>query len=180
MLKKLKNLDKSSRGEQLFTLLIFCIFCFALLCVSGCGGSSCETLKCGSESGSGYKSWGISIPGIGGCLNSGKGCNSCLWPQSCKILSYCSSSDSDEEIDESFNIVACDTEYYTSCREQKSCYAGCISSGKVTEGGSAGVTCGTNDSGNLAGCVGGCVGCFGMGDIIRLELDDIEYFLGID
>ncbi|MCD8013839.1 MAG: hypothetical protein LUG99_11810 [Lachnospiraceae bacterium] len=176
MKKNLKNLDRRSKGEQLFILMLFCVLCFALLFVSGCGGSSCESIQYGNESGSDYSARGISIPGIGGCLNSGKGCNSCLWPQSCKLLSYNSISDSS---DENYTILACDTEYYTSCREQKSCYGGWISSGELGGEGSAGIFCGSAESANLAGCIEGCVGCSNTGSLIRLDLDDIEEFLGI-
>lgn len=76
---RMKKLDEKTKGEQIFILLLILAASAALLCAAGCGGGkSCEKPSCGSEEapdGTGTAR-GCSIPGYGGCLSSGKGCNS--------------------------------------------------------------------------------------------------------
>ena len=60
-------MEREPRVKQFFVLILLSVFCFGLLCISGCGGTSCETIKCGSyEDGDSYAK-GISVPGCAGC-----------------------------------------------------------------------------------------------------------------
>lgn len=107
-------------------------------CITGCGNKqSCETPKCGSEDFGAGTAIGCSIPGCGGCLTSGEGCNAACWPQACKIV-HASAKEKDEETGEKAiaKITACDTRYYDGggccggcfgCNQkEKNCYTGCI------------------------------------------------------
>ena len=145
----------------------------ALLCAAGCGGGkSCEKPSCGSEEapdGTGTAR-GCSIPGYGGCLSSGKGCNSACWPQSYKLVTLSiKKEDEDEEEEEKtvINMKACDTRYYgdgcLGCGQQeKSSYSGCIkmegSSNSIN-----GLFYGSSDSGEKIISCSGCMDLDGLG-----------------
>ena len=74
-------MNKKSKNEKIFVMCLVGCVCMILLGVTGCGGQSCETVSCiESEYNSDVK--GISIPGCGGFLTSGVGCNSSCWAQS--------------------------------------------------------------------------------------------------
>lgn len=74
---RMKKLDEKTKGEQIFILLLILAASAAFLCAAGCGGGkSCEKPACGNEGASDGSARGCSIPGYGGCLSSGKGCNS--------------------------------------------------------------------------------------------------------
>ena len=112
-----------NRNEQIFVLIMASMSLFMILCMAGCGGGeSCESVKCGSYEEEGDATiHGVSIPGCGGCLTSGRGCGSCLWPQSCKMI-Y-----GDIEYDDGPTIAAVDTQYFTNgclgCgQSEESCY----------------------------------------------------------
>ncbi len=83
-------MDKKTKWEQFFVLIMTSVFLFILLCASGCGGgNSCEMPKCGVECDDKVKGLGVSIPGCGGLLSSGKGFgfDTCgLWSQSIKLV----------------------------------------------------------------------------------------------
>ena len=184
----MKKLNKKTKIEQLFILFILCIGCFSMLCITGCGKKSCETFKCGiNDSEQGAVASGISIPGCGGCLSSGRGCNSILWPQSCKI-SYGYSKDTyfdenDKKQHDNNMIFGCDTRYYGGgclgcAQEEKSCYNGYIDFESQGERVMTGCFYGTSDSKeHLIGCAngcGGCVGSDGMGIEMLKELEEME------
>lgn len=134
----MKKLNEKSKIEQFFIIMLMFVALMAMFCLTGCGGcGGCETIKCKSQD----KTFGLSIPGCGGILTSGKGCNVPIWPQSIKCVSSKkqwggnedeSDSDSDDNVT-IHNLRACDVRYYgggcfgcLGCdQDQKSCYQGC-------------------------------------------------------
>ena len=204
-------MNHKPKTEQFFLLLLMSIGAFALFCMAaGCGSNSCETISCGSDCDDGYKTASISIPGCGGCLTSGRGCNSCLWPQSCKISAGCwdgtendgestegSNEDSYEDTMEgstedtntaqgnSAKIIGCDNRYYGNsclgCQSENSCYTGF---GDLTEGDDhlTGIFYGQNDNETekMIGCYNGCIGCVGSNGTARDTLRLLEYQLDIE
>ncbi len=158
------DLDNQPRGKQLCILLIIFTFLLGALCITGCATNSCEGVKCDSRNDEGYNVKGISIPGCGGCNK--KGCNSCLWARSCKLVAG-STDDSVEEEDQ-FGATGCDIRYYgggcLGCgTREKSCYYGCMKQ-ESAKGFFYGSTDGEE---KLIGCMdngcGGCIGSDGMG-----------------
>ena len=141
--------------EQLFVLLLIGVSVLIVLCATGCGGNSCETMQCGNYKEDDGTFYGISIPGCGGCLTSGKGCGSCLWPQSCKIL-Y-----GNIEYGDGKTFIAVDNRYYTNGRlgcgqTEESCYSSCL----VQDIKNWGCVYGsTNSEERMIGCSSGCGGC---------------------
>lgn len=182
-------MNRKSKIEQLFILLILCIGVFGVFALSGCGGGqSCETPKCGSEEFSDGEAKGVSIPGCGGCLSSGKGCNSCLWPQSCKIS--CGNWDEKNTDDGGTgknigSIKGCNTEYYgdgcLGCGQQeKACYLGYINM-ESDEDKLKGFFYGSTDNEEkIIGCSNGCGGCVADGGIGYQTLIELENVEGID
>ncbi len=180
MLNKLKNLDKCTKGEQFFVLLLVCILCFGAFCLTGCGGSSsCECVGCNYKNEDGLRVYGCSIPGIGGCLSSGRGCDSCLWPQAYKCISV-----RDKEDDSTTYIKAIDVQYYggacSACgTKEKACYSGCY--GYNEDDGNANLLF-YGDSSNVhyIGCENGCGSCTsGDGSIMEYFLDYYESYINI-
>ena len=179
----MKKWNEKNKAEHLFILMLMFAIAFGTLCITGCGGNSCETIKCGSGEVYGGKATGISIPGCGGCITSGRGCDSCLWAQSCKFVSL---SDTGEENSEgSFN--GCDVRYYDGgclgCGQQeKSCYAGCIKNSSDSASESMnGIIYGSSDgSENFIGCAGGCGGCVASDGVGAILIDEIEYVTGVE
>ena len=195
----MKKLNGKSKGEQLFVLMLMFVALVGMLCVTGCGRKACETPQCGNEESGGVKVVGCSIPGIGGCLSSGKGCDTACWPQSHKISCL-----SGEGID----VKACDTRYYgdgcLGCGQvQKSCYVGCGSINlknkeeneeeyeegyeeeyeeEYYEGINAkGIFWGSSDGKEyVIGCKNGCGGCFGTGHELQSIMYDTEFIGGIN
>lgn len=182
----MKKWNLKTKGEQIFLLCLIFVCVFGLLCITGCGGNSCETPKCGDDEIDGSNAVGISIPGCGGCITPGRGCDSCLWAQSCKFISV-----SDVEISEDSEAQAdfkgCDVRYYDGgcqgCGQQeKSCYSGCIKVESDLEDESMnGIIYGTSDgSEKYVGCVSDCGGCVGSGGIGRVLIQEIEYMIGVE
>lgn len=198
MKKKIKKLEEKlnqkSRMEQIFLMGLICIGIFGLICLTGCGGEKCETVQCSTESEENVDVGVYSIPGCGGCLTSGRGCDSCLWPQSCKYISVKgesggeatdnkeSTSASDEtdttndETDaseafptESGTLRGCDTRYYgNGClgcgQEEKSCYFGYVNL-KGNDEYQKGIFYGDSDKGErLIGCTNEGSGCVSTDD----------------
>lgn len=173
-----KKLNERSKKEQLFVLVLLCVGMFAILCLSGCGGKSCEKVEYGSEEVSGVKMTGCSIPGIGGCLSSGRGCSSACWPQSCKFIS--ASADDGADAD---NLVACDIRYYgNGClgcgQTEDSYYFGCMDY-NIGEDDINGCFLGNTrkDSEKFIGCGSGCVGTGGTG---LYSIQRTEEIVGVD
>ncbi len=179
-------MNKKTKLEQFFILVIMCIGVFGIFALSGCGGGkSCETIKCGSEEYMGGTATGVSIPGCGGCLSSGKGCNSCLWPQSCKIS--CASWEGDENTNsneesskDKASIKGCDTRYYgdgcLGCgQREKTCYSGCINMTSGEDKVNGFFYGGTGREEKIIGCANGCGGCVADGNIGAEILDELEY-----
>lgn len=165
---------KKSKVEKLFGLTLVCIALFGIFCLSGCGGNSCEKIKCGSEEYNDISISACSIPGPGACLTFGHGCNFACWPQSCKISKVL---EEEKENSASDNLLMCDSVYYgggcfgcLGCEQsQKSCYTGC---GEVKTRASASVSGENTYSGcffgkidadekkeKWFGCRNGCAGC---------------------
>lgn len=45
----MKKIDKKSKPEQLFVLMLLAVACLGVFALTGCGGSqSCETVQCNS------------------------------------------------------------------------------------------------------------------------------------
>lgn len=185
MLKQLlQKLNKKAKSEQLFVLMIMFITLAGVFCVTGCSGNnSCETPKYGNEESSNLKAIGCSIPGCGGCLSSGSGCNSACWPQSCKIVRGTSNNSSSQtDNNEILKITACDTRYYgnNGCgQEEKSCYSGCLKL-EDSEININGFFYGTSNSEEkFIGCTNGCGGCIGSEGIGALTIDELESITGV-
>lgn len=176
------NINKKSKKEQLFILVGMCVACLGILCVSGCGGQSCEKPKCASEEvGNGVGTiTGISIPGLGGCSNSCL-CEGILCAESHKLVIANS---------KGLNIAGCDTRYNTSdcsgCSSGNSCYSGCASYDDGKSSGCGLFYGGSKEDSPLDGCeqIVGCInGGFycgysdnGFGDSMEVA----ENILGID
>lgn len=184
-MKRIKDrLNQKTRGEQLFFLILMVTALFGVLCITGCGGGqSCEKPSCGRENYDGFTVTGCSIPGCGGCLSSGKGCNTACWPQSIKIVSG-SIEDDAEDVGESLKVTGCDTRYYgNGClgcgQTEKSCYNGCIT-GKADDTKLNGFFYGSSDSKErIIGCYNGCGGCFGTDSIGAEALWSLESIAGV-
>lgn len=191
----MKKWNQKSKAEQIFLLCLLFVFAFGLLCVTGCDGCDCETVQCGSEELEGGSATAVSIPGCGGCISSGKGCNSCLWAQSTKLA--CSSQSGEEDGDEvKMNINGCDTRYYggdcMGCdQEEKSCYSGCMTGEDTDEEAAYNsvdvIFCGSylgpyddENSAHAIGCVDGCFRCVEYSDIGIEHLLNIEWLTGVD
>ena len=129
-------MDKKTKAEQIFMLLILCVGIFGLLCINGCGGGkSCEKVKFEKVNGEIAKMASLSVPGCGGCLSPEAGCNSALWAQSCKISVGCIKDDVAEEVNTSMQLLGVNVKYYgsncTGCgRDEKNAYGGCINVGE--------------------------------------------------
>ncbi|MBU5477701.1 hypothetical protein KQI69_00605 [Eubacterium sp. MSJ-13] len=129
----MKKLNEKSKIEQFFIIMLMFVALMAMFCLTGCGGcGGCEKIRCGGgESGS----LGLSVPGCGGILTSGKGCNIPLWSQSVKCVSSFGTAkeNADAKSEEAYGMHACDVRYYgggclgcLGCNQsQKSCYNGC-------------------------------------------------------
>lgn len=179
----MKDWNCKTKAEQLFLLCLIFIFTLGILCITGCKGSSCEKIKCGSEELSGAMVMGVSLPGCGGCVTPGRGCNTYVWAQSCKFVSLSTTENDDSEENES--IKGCDIRYYDGgclgCgQKEKSCYFGCIKLDSEDET-MNGVIYGTsNSSEKYIGCIGDCGGCVGTGGVGKEYLQQIEYMTGVE
>lgn len=196
--KAKRSLNEKSKAEQTFLLILLCVGFFGLFCLTGCGGKSCETIKCSSGSNEFIDVKGCSIPGCGGCLTSGKGCDSCLWAQSCKYVSGKASDVSEEdfafyddmnnmedteevsEYADSASMRGCDIRYYGDgclgcAQNEKSCYAGYIDSESGDEY-AKGVFYGNSDNEEkLIGFTSeGCAGCVGSDRLAYLTMYLLE------
>lgn len=167
--------------EQLFVLVMGCIGLLGLLCISGCNGCSVEMPQCGGVNEDEGRFVGVSVPGCGGCLSSGKGCGSCLWSQSIKFFAGCV-----EEADSAGNTytyLGCDNEYYGGCcgRDKGACYGGLMTQNIKNWGIVWGDYSGSGEQKeHMLGVADGCVGCYTTEPEIKSNIDDIEGYLGID
>jgi len=163
------------KSEHLFLVLIIGASLLMLFCATGCGESSCETVQCGNYKEEDGTFYGVSIPGCGGCLTSGKGCGSCLWPQSCKML-Y-----GNIEYGDKKTFVAVDNQYFSSgclgCGQtEESCYNGCL----VQDAKNWGCVYGSSESEeHIVGCANGCGGCFASDGSGQYFVSIIESATGI-
>lgn len=178
----MKKLDSRTKGEQLFILLLMYVIFISGVCIAGCGGQSCESLKYGSEEGDGFKAAGCSIPGFGGCLSFEKGCNSACWPQSCKISN---GTYSGEGTNDKGCVTSLDMRYYgDGCfgcgQSQKSCYVGLVN-WNIENMEAKGIFYGSSDkTEHVAGCYNGCIGCMETADIFGQYMYQMERLEGID
>lgn len=178
----MKKIDKKSKPEQLFVLMLLTVACLGILVLTGCGGNqSCETVQCGSIKDESYQISGLSVPGCGGCLGSGKGCDSCLWAQSCKEVSF----KYIEAGETKMNGSGCDIQYYGSgclgCGyELKGCYSG-ISKVEDGDNTTTKVFYGSSDDGSHILTIGGTNnGCVKSGNEPLSSLRDAQGFAGIN
>lgn len=102
----MKDTNPKKKRSVLFELIILCVFIFAILLVCSCTSCGITSKAIGNSS---IK--GITIPGLGGCLSSGKGCNSCLYSESVACFNYNSNKDTSSEV----SVTACDNVYLGSC-----------------------------------------------------------------
>lgn len=173
-----KTNNPKIKGEQLFQLFIAAMGCLIILCITGCGGNSCEKPRCNAKADDNLgKTIGIdsatkcSVPGCGGCLTSGKGCNSCLWSQSTKC-GFANGEFLDGTAD---GIISCDTVYYApGCMgcgsEEKHSYTACV----TAESGNKFVY-GNNEKAYYWGGSS----CAVSGPSLREDLDRTDEYLGI-
>lgn len=173
------------KSEQLFVLGIGCIGVLGLLCVSGCSGCSVELPQCGGINEGGIQAVGVSVPGCGGCLTSGKGCGSCLWSQTIKLFAGCIEESGTEEAlaGETYTYLGCDNEYYGGCcgRDKGACYGGLMTQDIKNWGIVWGDYSGSGEEKeHMLGVADGCVGCFTTEPEIKSNIDDIEDCLEID
>lgn len=177
----MKNLNSKSKIEQLFIMMIICVGFIGVLCIGGCGGKSCEGIDCGCDTGDNYAVAGISIPGCGGCLSSGKGCNSCLWAQSCKTVGGCFE---DDTVDSDVKFLGCDTRYYGDgclgcAQNEKSWYVGFISDKEAEEKYTGCFYGSTDKEEKTFACGNGCVSCSNTYNEGKSTLNEIESQIGL-
>ena len=186
--------------EQFFILLLLSIGCFGVFALTGCGdGRSCEKPVCGKEE---YKedagvmeAAGVSIPGCGGCLSPGEGCNDCLWAQSCKLVGgkydYENEAPDGSVVSSKGNMGGCDTRFYgggcVKCdvclgyeQKEKAVYSGWISLDDAEDSYRGLFYGSTDDDEHLIGCYNGCFGCFSTGTQELELLLGLEALAGID
>ena len=187
--KIVKRLNRKSKKEQVFLLLMMTIFVFGFMCVTGCGGSkkSCEKVKFSKKSEEDINFAGVSIPGCGGCLSSGRGCNSCLWAQSYKLSAACNEKSEElegeeEETSNNYKVAGCHTTYYAdSCggcsQEEKHIYVGFLSANMKGEEMTGAFYTSPDGDESLLGYYNGCGGCInshGYGATMMEELEEAE------
>lgn len=178
----MKKLDSKTKGEQLFILLLMFIIFMSGFCVAGCGGHSCEAPQYGSEESDGFTAAGCSIPGCGGCISPGKGCNSACWPQSCKVSK---GKYSGEGAEDKGCVTSFDMRYYgdgcLGCgQSQKSCYVGVVN-WDTEDVEAKGVFYGSSDeTEHMTGCYNGGGGCMETADIFGGYMYQLEKIEGID
>lgn len=180
-------MNKKSKLERILIISSLFILGSIVLCVTGCGGASCETIQCGSLDEEGISIKGISIPGCGGCLSSGSGCNCALWPQAVKIscgrIKQDLGEDSGEADFKTVRILGCNDKYYGKkdifgCDTgEKSSYAGLYIGGCSNSGCFLG---GTDSKEKNIGCIGGDLGCFSNVEGNGYILDLFEEYEGIN
>ena len=182
-MKFFEKLNKKSKGEQFFIIILLFTAIIGLFCITGCGGKSCEKPDCGGIDDPAIgKVVGCSIPGCGGCL--GNGCNSACWPQSVKLVGG-SINQSGSGNQEALKIAACDTRYYgggcLGCgQREKSCYSGCIKA-EDKETNMNGFFYGSSASDEkIIGCADGCGGCVASGGTGAYSIHFLESYTGID
>jgi len=167
-MKIIKEISEKGKFEQAVLLIAVCIIGFAVLCLTGCGGSDGSgTLGFEKVNEDGIDAMGCSVPGLGGCCTPGHGCmGTACWAQSCKYSCATIDTKDNAKEDEKLDIVACDTRYYKGgclgCgKEEKSCYIGCVS-GMHDEMEVKGVYMGNNANEwaeSFMGYANGCKGC---------------------
>ena len=187
--EQMKKNNSKSKLEQIFIMMVLFIGCLGIFTFTGCGGrKSCETIKCNAVNGDGKVGAGVSVPGCGGCLSSGKGCNSCLWAQSYKCAAGSDSMEvgSEEETSTaSTRVIGCDARYYgagcVGCgQKEKSSYIGCINRQYPADK-TSGCFYGSSDKEEkLIGCSNGSGGCAGSNGTGKAELDLMEGEIGIE
>lgn len=185
----MKKKNSKSKLEQVFIMMVLFIGCLSVFAFTGCGGAkSCETIKCNVVNDDGQLGTGVSVPGCGGCLSSGKGCNSCLWAQSYKCVAGSDSAEIGDEEDRSTvgtKVIGCDARYYgngcAGCgQKEKSSYIGCINR-QYPEDKTSGCFYGNSDKEEkLIGCSDNGGGCTGSGGAGKRELDYMEGEIGIE
>ena len=177
----MKKWNEKTKGEQMFILCMLFMLALGLVCITGCGGSSCEKPKCASEEDGGVSVKAVSVPGCGGCITSEKGCDSILWPQSCKLITY--SNDAGEGEDGCF--IGCDIRYFGDGRfgcgqREQSCYNGCACI--EGENGVKGCFYGDTEDNDetIIGCAGNGGGCKDGNGISFDLIYYIESALGVE
>ncbi|MGN0469684.1 MAG: hypothetical protein ACI4GV_02055 [Acutalibacteraceae bacterium] len=171
------NLNKKSKKEQIFLLVGICVACLGVLCISGCGSQSCETLKCASQkSNDGSVSMnGISVPGLGGCSDSCL-CQGVLCAKSHKLVMINGGG---------LNMAGCDTKYNSGncggCNSGNSCYSGCVSySDSQSSGWGFFYGDAPKKDEQMVGCVNGGAYCGNSENLFGDSMEVAENIIGID
>ena len=168
------------KREQLFVLLLLFISSMAVLCITGCGKNSCEGIMFKNVTEENIEAVGISVPGCGGILTSGEGCDSACWPQSIKLFKATKSEIYNDESQETV-YMGCDNQYYGS---------GCFGCGQVKKNSYIGtrkvgtenivIFFGSSDKEEKMFGIGNRVsGCAASDANGKYMIDEFEYQLGI-
>ena len=181
----MKELNHRKKNEQFFLIMMTFIALGVVLSVCGCGGkNSCEKPACSTgETNGSLKVIGCSIPGCGGCLSYGRGCDSACWPQSCKyIVAY---PDKNSDIHEEDHFLGCDIRYYgdgcLGCgQSEKSCYMGYMDTHDEDSPFKGGFYGSTDSEERIFGCLNGCGGCVASDGNGKLILYNLEALTGVD
>lgn len=143
-------MDKKTKAEKLFVLLMISVACVVLLCFTGCSGS-CFGCSVGCENGEGGCASGLS--------HTSEGCGS---EDSC--ITTCNCVDFEEPYDDDSGkvlLLSCET-VEDGCGGESGCYSGSYCGG-CSSCGSCGIFFGEIDGYNVdetnLGCIDGCMAC---------------------
>ena len=179
-MKWIKGLNDKTKCEQLFIIFSVCLFCFGLLCITGCGKKKCEGIRCGRVDEDYLEGGGCSIPGCGGLCGPGKGCNTCLWAQSEKFINGKRNTNNP---DDKANVTGCDITYYgggcLGCGQaQKHSYFGCTSASFEGDKAAGFFFGGSEEDEKMVACLNGCGGCIKSGGIGSDMIREFEQEMG--
>lgn len=181
-----KKLNSKSKGEQLFIMAFLFVVFLSIFCLTGC-----QQPVMGSDTTEGVTSAACSIPGCGGILCSGKGCNTPFWANTCNFMTLKNDSTAVKYgLEHDISMMACDIEYFgTGCggclncfgcgATKKDCYIGCMNID-----GSTGLYYGKSDSSERV--IGynseteNCSGCTKTGDQFYNFIELIKSRVGVD
>ena len=119
-----------NKNKKVFSMILVFMGMICVLCMTGCN-FSCFGFKCSNVNNDDFKFVSVAVPGLGGCLSPGKGCNSCLYTDSC----ICSCGNVKSSDTETLSLMGCNQVFYGSClgcgTSPRAVYNGCIYSPSV-------------------------------------------------